>query len=130
MKSKILLFTWCSLLACTSIKTTVKVDLYPASCATIVNTGKIDAHEVINMQNKTTFEATEYTDCDGGKNIVIIKWEGEGNEVNIRLANQIVGNYFHHFHQDAYVVYSVLTSHLENNINTIVYEFTRQVSAI
>jgi len=129
MKNKILLVAWCGLLACATTTTTTKTVSYPEACTTIANHGKIDAHELINMQSKTTFEATEYTDCEGNKNIVTIVWKGENNEVNLNLAKQIVGKYFSHFHSGTHVAYSEIDSRTKDNTNTVVYEFMRQTDA-
>jgi len=131
MKNIILLIACILMTSCATATAVVstKTDLYSATCKTLANHGKIDAHEVINMQKKTTFEATEYADCPDHKNVVVIKWVGEYNSVKVSLARQIVGNFFSHFHPGAQVNYFEINTVSVGNAHTIVYEFTRAVRA-
>ena len=98
VKNNILLLAWCGLLACATTTSTTKTNIYDNACTKTENYGKIDAHEVINMQNKTTFEATEYINCTDGRNLVVITWEGDHNKRNANLAAQVMTNFFQHFH--------------------------------
>ena len=112
-----------------AVVNTNTTDLYSSVCGTLVNHGKIDAHEVINMQRKTTFEASEYTDCPDHKNVVVIKWIGEYNIVKINLARQVVDSFFSHFHPGAQVDYFEINARSVGNTHTIVYEFVRTARA-
>ena len=115
--------------SCASAPAVVKTAGYSTECRTVVNEGEIDAHEVINMQKKTTFKAIEYSDCPGNKTMVIISWQGEYNVVKINLAKQIVGNYFNHFYPRDIVSYVEVDVVLAAGTNTIIFEFTRTLRA-
>ena len=120
MKSKILLLGWCGLLACATTGT-VKTSIYENNCTKTDNYGKIDAHEVINMQNKTTFEATEYINCTDGRNLVVITWEGTHDKRNANLAAQVMTNFFNHFHAGEHIQYLLVPE--ESGENLFVYEY-------
>ena len=121
VKNNILLLTWCGLLACATTTSTAKTSLYDNTCTKTENYGKIDAHEVINMQNKTTFEAAEYIDCADGRNLVVVTWEGVHDKENANLAAQIVSNFFSHFHAGEHVRYLLVPE--ESGENVFVYKF-------
>ena len=121
VKNNILLLVWCGLLACATTTSTAKTSIYDNTCTKTENYGKIDAHEVINMQNKTTFEATEYIDCADGRNLVVITWEGVHNKANANLAAQIMTNFFNHFHADEHIQYLLVPE--ESGENLFVYKF-------
>ncbi len=120
VKNNILLIAWCGLLACATTTSTVKTS-YDNTCTRTENYGKIDAHEVINMQNKTTFEATEYIDCADGRNLVVITWEGVHDKASANLAAQVVSNFFSHFHAGEHVRYLLVPE--ESGENVFVYKF-------
>ncbi len=120
VKNNILLIAWCGLLACATTTSTVKTS-YDNTCTRTENYGKIDAHEVINMQNKTTFEATEYIDCADGRNLVVITWEGDHNKRNANLAAQVMTNFFQHFHAGEDIKYLLVPE--ESGENVFVYKF-------
>ena len=121
VKNNILLLVWCGLLACATTTSTAKTSIYDNTCTKTENYGKIDAHEVINMQKKTTFEATEYINCADGRNLVVITWEGVHNKTNANLAAQIMTNFFNHFHADEHIQYLLVPE--ESGENLFVYEF-------
>jgi hypothetical protein len=121
VKNNILLLTWCGLLACATTTSTTKTSLYDNTCTKTENYGKIDAHEVINMQNKTTFEAAEYIDCADGRNLVVVTWEGVHDKENANLAAQIVSNFFSHFHPGEHTQYLLVPE--ESGKNVFVYKF-------
>ena len=120
VKNNILLIAWCGLLACATTTSTVKTS-YDNTCTRTENYGKIDAHEVINMQNKTTFEATEYIDCADGRNLVVITWEGVHDKANANLAAQVMTNFFSHFHPNEHIQYLLVPE--ESGENLFVYKF-------
>ena len=120
VKNNILLIEWCGLLACATTTSTVKTS-YDNTCTRTENYGKIDAHEVINMQNKTTFEATEYIDCADGRNLVVITWEGVHDKANANLAAQVMTNFFSHFHPNEHIQYLLVPE--ESGENLFVYKF-------
>tara|TARA_Y100000034_G_scaffold39639_1_gene48886 strand:+ start:199 stop:600 length:402 start_codon:yes stop_codon:yes gene_type:complete len=120
VKNNILLIAWCGLLACATTTSTVKTS-YDNTCTKTENYGKIDAHEVINMQNKTTFEATEYIDCADGRNLVVITWEGVHDKANANLAAQIMTNFFNYFHAGENIQYLLVPE--ESGENLFVYKF-------
>jgi hypothetical protein len=121
VKNNILLLGCCGLLACATTTSTAKTSIYDNTCTKTENYGKIDAHEVINMQNKTTFEATEYIDCADGRNLVVITWEGVHDTANANLAAQVMTNFFSHFHPNENVQYLLVPE--ESGENVFVYKF-------
>ena len=121
VKNNILLLTWCGLLACATTTSTAKTSPYDNTCTKTENYGKIDAHEVINMQNKTTFEAIEYIDCTDGRNLVVVTWEGVHDKENANLAAQIVSNFFSHFHPNEHIKYLLVPEASDKNV--LVYKF-------
>ena len=94
---------------------------YAEACTKTDNYGTIDAHEVINMRNKTTFEASEYIDCEDGRNLVVVTWTGVHDKTNANLAAQIIGNFFSHFHGEEHIQYLLVPE--ESGENVFVYEF-------
>jgi len=123
MKNKLLLVGFCGLIAACALSGQVrtKKNIYVETCTKTDNYGKIDAHEVINMQNKTTFEATEYINCGDGRNLVVVTWTGVHDKTNANLAAQIIGNFFSHFHADEHIKYLLVPE--ESGENIFVYEF-------
>jgi len=100
---------------------TTQENSYAADCTKTDNYGTIDAHEVINMRNKTTFEASEYIDCEDGRNLVVVTWTGVHDKTNANLAAQIIGNFFSHFHGEEHIQYLLVPE--ESGENVFVYEF-------
>jgi len=129
MKRIILLIVLVLTSACAVAPAVVKVTPYSTNCETIVNRGEIDAHEVIDMQKKTTYEAIEYTDCPDNKNLIVINWKGEYTVAKINLAKQIVSNYFSHFYPSVRVSYIEVDAISLGDTNTVVFEFTKTVRA-
>ena len=121
VKNKILLLGWCGLVACATTTSTAKTSIYDNTCTKTDNYGKIDAHEVINMQNKTTFEETEYIDCADGRNLVVVTWEGVHDSANANLAAQVMTNFFSHFHPNEHIQYLLVPE--ESGENVFVYKF-------
>ena len=124
----LLILILCLTGGCAVKSTTDKTIFYPKACKTTANHGKIDAHEVINMRNKVTFEATEYTDCPDTRNVVVITWDGKNSETNLNLAEQVASKFFNHFYAGDAVKYFKINS--KDNKNMVVYEFTRFINAI
>ena len=129
MKKITLLASAILMASCVTVPAAVKTAGYSTGCKTVVNEGEIDAHEVVNMQKKTTFKAAEYSDCPDNKTLVVISWHGEYTVVKINLAKQIIGNYFNHFYPRDIVDYVEVDSTSAAGFNTIVFEFTRTVRA-
>ena len=115
--------------ACATVPVVQAPAPYTPNFTTVVNEGKIDAHEVINMQNKTTFKATEYTNCSDEKDLLTIVWEGEFTTAKINLVKQIATNYFNHFYPRATINYVEVNAISARDANTVVIEFTRAVRA-
>ena len=128
MKNKLLLFGFCGLIAACAIsgQLQTKKNIYAENCTKTDNYGKIDAHEVINMQNKTTFEAAEYINCSDGRDLLVITWEGTHDKTNANLAKQIVAKFFTHFHAGEDIRFLLVPD--ESSKNVLVYKFETVVN--
>ena len=125
MKNKFLLLLLCSLLSACALSAHVraKKNMYAAACTKTDNHGTIDAHEAINLKNKTTFEATEYINCEDGRNLVVVTWKGASDKINAKLGGQIIVNFFSHFHAGDHIVYFAVSEECDKNI--WVYKFEK-----
>ena len=94
---------------------------YANICTKTDNHGEIDALEVLNIKNKTTFKADEYIDCKGGRNLVVVTWEGVHDKKNANLAAQVVTEFFGHFHAGEHIKYLLVPE--ESAANVLVFEF-------
>ena len=94
---------------------------YAEACTKTDNYGTIDAYEVLNIENKTTFQAVEYIDCEDGRNVVIVTWEGVHDKTNANLAAQVMTEFFGHFHVGEHLKYLLVPE--ESGENVFVYEF-------
>jgi hypothetical protein len=123
MKNKLLLLAFGGLIAACALSGQVqtKKNIYAERCTKTDNYGTIDAHEVINMRNKTTFEASEYINCQDGRNLVVVTWTGVHDKANANLAAQIINNFFSHFHGGENIQYLLVPG--ESGENLFVYEF-------
>ena len=99
----------------------VKKSVYAETCTKTDNYGTIDAYEVVNINNKTTFKAAEYIDCEDGRSIVVITWEGTHDKRNANLAAQVMTKFFGHFHAGEHISYLLVPE--ESGENLFVYEF-------
>jgi hypothetical protein len=95
--------------------------VYTKACTKTDNYGTIDAYEVLNIEKKTTFEADEYIDCEDGRNLVVIAWEGIHDKTNANLAAQVMTEFFEHFHAGKHVQYLLVPE--ESGENVFVYKF-------
>ena len=122
-KSKNILLLVCLLLASCALSSQlqVKKNVYVDTCTKTDNYGTIDAYEVLNIKNKTTFKATEYIDCKDGRNIVVITWEGVHDKATANLAAQVMTKFFTHFHGGEHISYLLVPEESAENI--FVYEF-------
>jgi len=122
MKNKILLILVCGLLGgCATTNGTIKENSYTNTCTKTENHGEIDAYEVLNINNKTTFKADEYIDCKDGRNVVVITWEGTHDKRNANLAAQVMTKFFEHFHAGEHIQYLLVPE--ESGENVFIYEF-------
>jgi len=94
---------------------------YTEACTKTDNYGTIDTYEVINIKNKTTFKAAEYIDCEDGRNLVVVTWEGTHDKKNANLAAGVMTNFFEHFHAGKHVRYLLVPE--ESGENVFVYKF-------
>jgi len=94
---------------------------YAEACTKTDNYGTIDAYEMINVENKTTFKAAEYIDCEDGRNLVVVTWEAIHDKKNADLAAQVVTEFFGHFHTGKHIKY--LLDPEESGENVLVFEF-------
>ena len=127
MKNKILLILVCGLLvSCATgggvhrLQGTVEAK-YATICTKTDNHGEIDALEVLNMDNKTTFKANEYINCEDGRSLVVITWEAVHDKKNANLAAQVAAEFFGHFHAGEYIKYLLVPE--ESSENVLVFEF-------
>tara|TARA_R110002020_G_scaffold438228_3_gene648674 strand:+ start:366 stop:776 length:411 start_codon:yes stop_codon:yes gene_type:complete len=122
-KAKIILpVVWALLISCAvSHHHQTKNNLYADTCTKTDNYGTIDAYEVINVNNKTTFKAAEYINCEDGRNIVVITWEGTHDTKNANLAAQVMTKFFGHFHAGENISYLLVPE--ESGENVFVYRF-------
>ena len=113
----------CLLLASCALSSQVQVkkSVYAETCTKTDNYGTIDAYEVVNINNKTTFKAAEYIDCEDGRSIVVITWEGTHDKRNANLAAQVMTKFFDHFHAGEHISYLLVPEESAENI--FVYEF-------
>ena len=128
MKNKLLLFGFCGLIAACAIsgRLHIQKNMYAENCTKTENYGKIDAYEVINMRNQTTFEAAEYINCADGRDLLDITWEGTHNKTNANLAAQIVAKFFTHFHAGEDIRFLLVPD--ESAKNVLVYKFETVVN--
>jgi len=128
MKNKLLLFAFGGLITACAIsgQLQTKKNLYAENCTKTDNYGKIDAYEVINMQNQTTFEASEYINCADGRDLLVITWEGSHDKTNANLAKQIVAKFFTHFHAGEDIRFLLVPD--ESAENVLVYKFETVVN--
>ena len=94
---------------------------YTNTCTKTENHGEIDAHEMLNIQKKTTFKADEYINCADGRNLVVITWEGVHDKTNAKLAGQVIARFFDHFHVGEDISYLLVPEASTENI--LVYKF-------
>ena len=115
----------CLLLASCALSSQVQVkkSVYAETCTKTDNYGTIDAYEVVNINNKTTFKAAEYIDCEDGRSIVVITREGTHDKRNANLAAQVMTKFFDHFHAGEHISYLLVPE--ESGENLFVYKFER-----
>ena len=73
------------------------------------------------MRNKITFKAAEYINCEDGRNLVVVTWEGTHDKKNANLAAQVMSKFFAHFHAEEHVQYLLVPK--ESGENVFVYKF-------
>ena len=95
--------------------------VYAGTCTKTDNYGTIDAYEVLNIENKTTFRTAEYIDCEDGRNLVVVTWEGVHDKTNANLAAQVMTEFFEHFHAGEHVQYLLVPE--VSGKNVFVYNF-------
>jgi hypothetical protein len=125
--TKTILPVVCLLLASCALVSHIqaKKDMYAETCTKTDNYGTIDAYEVLNIENKTTFKAAEYIDCNDGRNIVVVTWEGVHDKATANLAAQVMTKFFTHFHAAEDVQYLLVPEESAKNI--FVYKFEAKV---
>ena len=123
MKNKILLVVFASLIAACALSGQIRAKKYAQECTKTENYGKIDTYEVLDMRNKTTFEAAEYIDCADGRNLVVITWNGAHDKATANLAGKIVANFFAHFHGGEDIKYILVPE--DSGKNILVYKFVK-----
>ena len=96
---------------------------YANTCTKTENHGEIDAHEMLNIQKKTTFKADEYINCADGRNLVVVTWEGVHDKTNANLAGQVIARFFSHFHVGENISYLLVPEASAENI--LVYKFEK-----
>ena len=96
---------------------------YATACQTTGPTGEIDAHPILNIENVTTFRASEFTGCPGDRNIVVISWRGAMTVTNVDLARNVVGRFFSHFHAGETISFTELDAVTGGNTSTVVFQF-------
>lgn len=126
MKSKFLLLVFCSLVAACALSGQLRAKKYAQDCTKTENYGKIDTYEVLDMRNKTTFEAAEYIDCADGRNLVVVTWNGLHNKDTANLAGKIVANFFAYFHGGEDIKYILVPE--DSGKNILVYKFVETLN--
>ena len=113
----------CMLLASCALSSQVQVkkSIYAETCTKTDNHGEIDALEVLNIKNKTTFKADEYIDCEDGRSLLVVTWEAVHNKENANLAGQVATEFFGHFHAGEHIKYLLVPE--ESAENVLVFEF-------
>ncbi len=121
--TKNILLLVCLLLASCALVSHIqtKKNIYAETCTKTDNYGTIDAYEMLNIKNKTTFKAAEYVDCEDGRNIVVITWEGVHDKATANLAGQVMTKFFTHFHAAEDIQYLLVPE--ESGKNVFVYKF-------
>jgi hypothetical protein len=126
MKNKMLLLVFTSLVAACALSGQIRVKKYTQECTKTENYGKIDTYEVLDMRNKTTFEAAEYIDCGDGRNLVVVTWTGTHDKTTANLAGKIVANFFEHFHGGEDIKYILVPE--DSGKNILVYKFVETLA--
>jgi len=126
MKNKMLLILACGLIVgcatgCVHRLRGAVGASYTNTCTKTGNHGEIDAYEVLNVKNKTTFKADEYINCADGRNLVVVTWEGTHDKKNANLAAQVMAKFFDHFHAGEHLQYLLVPE--ESSENVFVYKF-------
>ena len=113
----------CMLLASCALSSQVQVkkSIYAETCTKTDNHGEIDALEVLNIKNKTTFKADEYIDCEDGRSLLVVTWEAVHDKKNANLAGQVATEFFGHFHAGEHIKYLLVPE--ESGENVFVYKF-------
>ena len=113
----------CILLASCALSSQVQVkkSIYAETCTKTDNHGEIDALEILNIKNKTTFKADEYIDCEDGRSLLVVTWEAVHDKKNANLAGQVATEFFGHFHAGGHIKYLLVPE--ESAENVLVFEF-------
>ena len=121
--TKNILLLACLLLASCALSSQVQVkkNVYAETCIKTDNHGEIDALEVLNIKNKTTFKADEYIDCEDGRSLLVVTWEAVHDQKNANLAAQVATEFFGHFHAGEHIKYLLVPE--ESGENVLVFEF-------
>ena len=96
---------------------------YSNACVTTGPTGEIDAHPILNLDDITTFRASEFTGCPGGRNIIVVSWRGEMTVTNVDLSRNVVRRFFSHFHAGEAISFTELDAISRRGVSTIVFQF-------
>ena len=67
-----------------------------------------------------------FRNCDDGRDLVVITWEGTHDKTNANLAAQIVAKFFTHFHAGEDIRYLLVAA--ESSKNVLVYKFETVVN--
>jgi hypothetical protein len=111
------------LASCVTTRGDVESPFYASACRTTGPTGQIDAVPVLSPENYTSFRVSEFTGCPGGRDIVVISWQGELTVTNVDLARNVVGRFFSHFHPGEVISFIELDAVTDDDVSTIIFQF-------
>ena len=95
---------------------------YMNECQATDNYGEIDARDLADPTDKTTFHAVEYVDCAGGRNLVVISWTGALTSADVDLAEQVFDNFIGHFHHGEQIRPVNSSAHTQDDTHFIMFE--------
>jgi len=96
---------------------------YSAACQTTGPTGAIDARALLDITDVTTFRASEFTDCDDGRDILVVSWRGQMDVTNVNLARDVARRFFGHFRSGEQVTFTEVHAVDRLGISTVVFQF-------
>jgi hypothetical protein len=123
MRSIIILAMSMLLASCVTTRGAVESPFYASACRTTGPTGQIDAVPVLSPGDYTSFRASEFTGCPGGRDVVVISWQGEMTVANVDLARNVVGRFFSHFHPGEAISFTELDAVTASDVSTIIFQF-------
>jgi len=126
MKFQLVILTTLAIMmiSCTAVRTHGTPPIFAASCSITGPTGEIDAHPILNINDITTFRASEFNGCPGDRNLLVVSWKDEMTVSNVDLARTVAGRFFSHFHPGEPITFAEVDATSHRGASFIVFQFT------